>query len=153
MSRRSVAIGAASAAGLALVYSAVLWTTSGMAHLVEQTAADWYWLALLLAGFGTQAGLLAELRHRHRTLSATTRAGTAGGVTGSTVGMVACCAHHLAELLPFVAAAGVATFLTDYRTPVLVFGVAASAVGVVLALRRLGRLEPAPHTGDHACAA
>ena len=55
----------------------------------------------------------------------------------STVGMVACCAHHLADLAPFIAATGAATFLTDFRVPFMVTGLGVNAVGVLLAARRL----------------
>lgn len=44
--------------------------------------------------------------------------------------MLACCAHHLADLLPVVGLAGAAAFLGAYKTQILWLGVVASLGGV-----------------------
>lgn len=88
--------------------------------------------------------LFAELRHRHRLATAQRAAAGAGG-TASAVGMVACCAHHIADLAPLIGLSGAALFLTTYRTPIMLLGVAVNALGVFLAARRLRRTHmPAP---------
>ena len=51
--------------------------------------------------------------------------------------MVACCAHHLADLLPLVGATGAAAFLTDYRDLFMSSGIAVNAVGIAVAARAL----------------
>ena len=53
--------------------------------------------------------------------------------------MVACCAHHIADLAPFIGATGTAAFLTDYRIPFMIVGIGVNAVGVAIAARRLRR--------------
>jgi hypothetical protein len=53
--------------------------------------------------------------------------------------MVACCAHHLADLAPFIGATGAAAFLTDYRIPFMVVGIGVNAIGIAVTARRLGR--------------
>jgi hypothetical protein len=53
--------------------------------------------------------------------------------------MVACCAHHLADLLPFLGASGAAAFLYDYRLAFVLVGVGVNAVGITIAVRRLRR--------------
>ena len=55
--------------------------------------------------------------------------GGAGATASGGVGMVACCAHHLAELVPLVGMSG-AVFLTDYRAPIMLVGVAVNLTGV-----------------------
>lgn len=69
------------------------------------------------------------------------------GAGASTIGMVACCAHHLADVAPFIGATGAAAFLTDYRIPFMVVGIGVNAVGVIVAAQRLGR-APKVHAHD-----
>ena len=89
------------AAGMATFYGIVVAGASGsIGHLVAQGRTDWYLLAPIVTGFGVQVGLVAELRRRRRLARDTAVAGAAGA-GGSTVGMIACCAHHVAEVAPF----------------------------------------------------
>jgi hypothetical protein len=137
MNRHSIRVGALAALLLAAGYSAVVWAASGsFTHLRSQASQDWYLLIPITAGFGVQVALLSELRRRHRLLRTAAVAGGAG--TGaSAAGMIACCAHHLADLLPFVGAAGAATFLYDYRLPFMVIGLGVNAIGITVMTRRL----------------
>ena len=137
MTPRSVRTGLAAAAALAAFYVAVVWGASGsFRHLEDQARSDWYYLAPILGGFGLQVGLVAELRARHR-LHRTEAAAGGAGAGASTAGMIACCAHHLADLAPFVGATGAAAFLTDYRIPFIVFGIGVNAAGITVAALRL----------------
>ena len=143
MNRHSTRTGGLAAAGLSLFYVVVVWAASGsFAHLVDQARRDWYFLILIVGGFGVQVALVSELRRRHRLQHAAAMAGGAG-MGASTAGMIACCAHHIADLAPFIGATGAATFLIDYRIPFMVVGIGVNAVGVAVAARRL-RHTPAP---------
>ncbi len=134
---RSFWIGALAAGAMALLYAAVVGGVSGSAdHLAEQVRTDWYLLLPIVVGFGVQVGLLAELRHRHRMGGAAASA-SAAGAGASTAGMVACCAHHLADLVPFVGATAAATFLYDYRLAFMLVGLGVNAVAITIATRRL----------------
>ncbi len=136
MTGRSIRIGALGASALSAFYIAVIGWASGADHLATQAAADWPYLTIIIAGFGTQLALLAELRHRHRARHLEQAAGGAGA-GASAVGMVACCAHHIADLVPVVGASGAAAFLTDWRTEFMLAGIAINAAGVAVAARRL----------------
>ena len=143
MAGRSARVGVAAALALASFYVVVVAGASGSwKHLTDQAAADWYYLLPVVVGFGLQVGLVAELRRRHR-LHRTEAAAGGTGAGASTVGMVACCAHHVADLAPFVGATAAAAFLTDYRVPFMVIGISVNAVGVAVAARRL-RHAPRP---------
>jgi len=146
--RRTLWIGGLGAAGLALLYAAVVATASGsIDHLVEQVRTDWYLLVPIVAGFGVQVGLLAELRRRRRMHGVAAGAGAAGA-GASTVGMVACCAHHIADLAPFVGATAAATFLYDHRVAFMVVGLGVNAVAIAVAGRRLRRSPAPPLRGE-----
>jgi hypothetical protein len=143
LGRNAVPAGVLAAAALGLLYALVVGGVGGAAHLGQQAVDDWPWLVLILAGFGTQITLLVELRHRHRLRDAAVKTAAGGGAGASAVGMVACCAHHVADLAPIIGVSGAAVFLTDYRIPIMIAGIAINALGVVLAARRLRR-TPVP---------
>jgi len=153
---RSIRLGLLAGAGLALFYVVVVAGASGSwTHLTEQARQDWYYLVPIVGGFGTQVGLMVELRRRHR-LHHGAAAASGGGAGASSVGMVACCAHHLADLVPFLGATGAAAFLIDYRIPFMVVGIGVNAVGVATSVRRLQQAPPAQaarHEEVETCAA
>ena len=150
MTPRSVRAGVLAAAGLALFYVVVVAGASGSwQHLTEQAANDWYYLVPIMGGFGVQVALVAELRRRHRLNRSAAAAGGAGA-GASTAGMVACCAHHIADLAPFIGATGAATFLIDYRVPFMLVGIGVNAVGVTIAARRLRRANAHHAVHEHA---
>ena len=136
MSARAVRLGAIAAGLLAGVYVAVVGGASGLDHLAGQARADWYLLVPILAGFGVEVALMAELRRRRRQAHLATAA-TSGGAGASAVGMLACCAHHVADLAPLAGLTGAAAFLADQRVAFMVAGVVINAVAVVVAARRL----------------
>lgn len=142
---RSIRNGLIALTAMALFYVVVVRAASGSwNHLADQLRQDRYYLAAILVGFGTQVALVSELRHRHR--HGRTAALTAGvGAGASTAGMIACCAHHLAELLPVIGAASAAGFLTDYRIPFMLAGITINAAAVVLVARRLGYMKRHNH--------
>lgn len=129
--------GAAGAVALAVFYAAVIASTAGTAHLREQAATDWPYVSFLILGFGAQVALIAELRHRRRAGLVAAAAGAGAGT--SALGMVACCAHHLADLAPIVRASGAATFVGANRVPLMLAGIAINALGIAIAGRRLAR--------------
>jgi hypothetical protein len=142
-----VRAGVLAAAGPALLYVVVVAGASrSLGHLADQARADWYFLAAIVGGFGVQVALLAELRRRRRMQPATLAAGGTGA-GASTAGMVACCAHHLADLVPFIGATGLAAFLTGYRVPFMLVGIGVNALGVTIAARRLHQVTKAHPRG------
>lgn len=139
---RSIAVGLVGAAVLLGVYLVVISLAQGVDHAVDQLAADALFVGLIAIGFGTQAALFAELRavdRHHRTAAAVTAAGTGT----STAAMLACCAHHLVDLLPLVGLSAAAVFLNAYRTPLFLVGIGMNVIGVVVIARQLQRARRA----------
>ena len=118
---------------MALLYAVVLTATSGSSHLAQQWARYWALLLPLWILFGMQVGLLVELRQVGRGLMRPVDAAAAGSTA---VGMLACCAHHVAELVPVVASIGLATALVAWQSWILVGALALSIIGSVLTARR-----------------
>jgi hypothetical protein len=139
---RSIAVGLIATVGLASFYVVVLSVLGGPGHLGQQIGQDAVWVVLLTVGFGLQASLMVELRRRHRLARQEGAAvGAAGGA--SALGMVACCAHHVAELAPLLGATGVAVALTAYRTPLMAVAVVITAIGIGVSIRKF---DPHPIT-------
>ncbi|MEX1008129.1 MAG: hypothetical protein WD271_09845 [Acidimicrobiia bacterium] len=136
VSGSSALAGAAGGMALGMFYVVVVaWASGSWQHLIDQMQADWYLLILVIAGFGTQVALLAELRcRRRREMDAAAASGAGAGA--SAVGMVACCAHHVADLLPFLGAGGAATFLYDYKLSFVLAGASRDLQEEVAALAR-----------------
>ncbi len=148
----STAVGAAASVAMMLFYVVVvLGASRSVDHLIDQVGADWFLLLPIVAGFGVQVGLLVELRRRQRMHREVIAAGAAGA-GASTVGMVACCAHHLADLLPLVGATAAATFLYDYRLPFMLVGVGLNVIAISVALRRLRKTPIVHEEVEHICA-
>ena len=139
---RSIAIGLLGAAGLLAVYLGIISLAQGAVHALEQLRADAPFVTAIAVGFGIQVGLFAELRtvdRRHRASAAVTAAGTGT----SAAAMLACCAHHLVELLPIIGLSAAAVFLNAYRTPLFVLGIGMNILGIVVIARQLVRARRA----------
>jgi hypothetical protein len=138
------------AAGLAMFgfYVGVVRFASGSgAHLRDQLRADWYLVAAVTVAFAVQVALFVELRRRHR-LHAGSMAVAGSAMGTSTAGMIACCAHHLADLAPFLGLAGAATFLYDYRLLFVGVGLGTNVAAITLSVRTLRRMPSHPRDND-----
>jgi hypothetical protein len=146
----SVRWGVVGVLGMAVFYALVVGGLSGsVEHLYDQIQLDWYLLIPILVGFGAQITVMAELRRRHRLMGAAMGAGAAG--TGaSSAGMIACCAHHIGELLPFLGATAATTFLYEARVAFMIVGVGINAFALAIGISRL-RKTPLMITEEAAC--
>ncbi len=141
LSLRRTALGwaVAAGAGLLALYVLVVGLVNSFPHAVQEFAKLWPWMTALVLGFATQVGLFAYARAAARAeRTAGTGAIAASGGT-SAVSMIACCAHHLADVLPLVGLAGAALFLAAHQQLFLLLGVLSSAVGLVFLLGEIRR--------------
>jgi hypothetical protein len=140
--RRSIAAGFVGAVALLGLYLGIISLAQGAEHALAQLAADAPFVGLIAAGFGTQVALFAELRavdRHHRAAAAVTAAGTGT----STAAMLACCAHHLVDLLPLVGLSAAAVFLNEFKTPLFLVGIGMNVIGIVVIGRQLQRARRA----------
>lgn len=149
---RSIAAGVLAAAALLGVYLGIISLAQGVEHALEQLGTDAVFVGLIAAGFGTQIALFVELRsvdRRHRSAAAVTAAGTGT----SAAAMLACCAHHLVDLLPLLGLSAAAVFLNAYQTPLFLVSIGMNVVGVVVIARQLRRARRACAVVDAASSA
>lgn len=138
---RSIAVGIIGSGALLTLYLAIISLAQGVQHALAQLALDAPFVGLTATGFGTQIGLFVELRaveRRHRGSAAVTAAGTGT----SAAAMLACCAHHLVDVLPIIGLSGAAIFLNAYKTPLLWLGIAMNLLGILYLLRQVRRRRP-----------
>jgi len=139
---RSLAAGLIAGVGLLAVYVALISLAQGFDHALEQLAADAPFVSLIAIGFGTQIALFVELRtvaNVHRSAAAVTAAGTGT----SAAAMLACCAHHLVDLLPILGLSAATMFLNEYKTPLFLVSLGINLAGVIVIARQLRRARQA----------
>ncbi|KPV54749.1 hypothetical protein SE17_01790 [Kouleothrix aurantiaca] len=132
--RRPIVFGLLAILGLLAFYLGIITLAQGWAHALEQLADDRNFIGAIALGFGTQVGLFTYLRRLHAHAAA---GGVAASTGTSATAMLACCAHHLADILPIVGLSGAAIFLNAYKTPLLWLGILMNLIGIVYLLRKV----------------
>jgi hypothetical protein len=98
----------------------------------------WYdrWIVIpIILGFGIQAALYSALKFRLFIPASTTGPGGAlmgASGTTSTVAMLACCVHHVTDVLPILGLTAAATFLGSYRTLFMFVGLGTTVIGILV---------------------
>lgn len=134
---------------IAGIYFGILTWAQGWEYAASQFSLNrWYVLPIWVA-FGIQAALYSILRFR--LFISTTSTGPAGAVMGTSGGtsvtaMVACCLHHVTDVLPILGLSAAATFLTRYQRPFMLIGLGMEIIGIILMLivlyRERKKLQP-----------
>jgi cation transport ATPase len=142
--RQPVFFGLLGMAGLLVLYLGLVSLAEGWPHAVELLLEDAWIVGPILAGFGVQMGLYTYLKMVAGAAARGTGALAGAGGGTSTAAMVACCAHHVTDVLPLLGLSVAATFLAEYRIPFMVFGLVTNLIGIgvigYLILRQRRRL-------------
>jgi hypothetical protein len=87
----------------------------------------------LMVGFGVQVGLFSYIKFSdsHRTSNKM----MAVNSIASTTGMVACCAHHLTDIVPILGFSAASLWLAAYQQPLLLIGIFSNFFGIVYLMR------------------
>lgn len=134
---------------IAGAYFGILAWAQGWEYAASQFSLNrWYVLPIWL-GFGIQAALYSILRFRLFLPTASTgHTGALMGTSGatSTTAMVACCFHHVTDVLPILGLSAAATFLTRYQRPFMLIGLTTEVIGIigmlVVLYRERKKLQP-----------
>jgi hypothetical protein len=111
----------------------------------------WYVIPIWIT-FGLQATLYSILQFRLFIPTISSRhsgawMGTSGGT--SVTAMVACCLHHVTDVLPILGVSAAATFLTRYQRPLMLLGIGMNILGVLVMLavlyREYQKIKPSSH--------
>lgn len=141
-------VGSAGALFLFAIYFGIVSWAESPRHALDFFVQDRWLVVPILLGFGVQVGLYSVLKlglylptstsihDQHPTGKAQAATMGAGGTT-STIAMVACCAHHAADVLPILGLTAAATFLAEYRTAFMVVGLVSNLIGIAVILNSL----------------
>lgn len=136
--------GILAAFGMFALYILILTVFQDFSHAMQQAGQDWLWVGLVAFGFGMQIGLYTHLRllvNAAKAIGAT--AATGAGTGTATLGMVACCAHHLTDLAPLVALTGASglsgaiSFLNEWKYAFIALGLVVNAISIVITFRTI----------------
>ena len=119
-----------------LYFGLVSWAESPQ-HAVQLFWDERWIVTPIILGFGVQAALYTVLKKRlFVPVASTGPSGSlmgAGGAT-STAAMVACCAHHVTDVLPILGLTAAATFLAEYQTEFMLVGLGTTLAGIAVML-------------------
>lgn len=134
---RSILFGSIGAAFQLTLYFGLVSLLSGAGFALDQFYSFWYYIIGLALGFGTQIGLFSYLRGAIRMKEkASGKILAATGAT-STLAMVSCCAHYLANILPVIGISGAASFIGQYQTKIFWLGFVFNFAGIVFISNRI----------------
>ena len=116
---------------LMLVYFVIVSLVSGFAFALSQFSSYWYFLVSLAVGFGVQIGLYSYLKQLVKN-SGAAMSGKTVAVTGttSTLSMISCCAHYLANIVPLLGIAGALSIIAQYQVEIFWVGLAFNIFGI-----------------------
>ena len=110
------------------VYFGLITLISGWSFALGQFSRFWYFIIALALGFGVQVGFYFYLKDAVRQLAAKGIVAVSG--TTSTVAMVSCCAHYLANILPIIGIAGFLSIIGQYQVQLFWFGLVFNFAGI-----------------------
>lgn len=127
-----LAFGLLGVVGLAALYMGTVALAESWAHAWDLFREDAPFVVPIVLGFGIQVGLFTHLKRVLRPANGTGATGVVTGTSGgaSTLGMLACCAHHVTDVLPLLGLSGAAVFLAQYKVLFMTIGLVSNAVGI-----------------------
>ena len=132
-----IAAGLVGSLALTLLYFGIVSWAESPGHALELFWEDRFIVLPIILGFGGPAALYTILKKRLFLPVAHT--GPSGALTGasggmSTMAMVACCAHHVTDVLPILGLTAAATFLAQYRITFMLVGLGTTLLGILVML-------------------
>jgi hypothetical protein len=115
------------------IYFGIVSLAESPEHALELFWEDRWIVIPIIIGFGIQVGLYVVLKKR--LFIPVSDLGPSGALTGagggvSATAMVACCAHHVTDVLPLIGLTAAATFLAEYRLAFMLIGLGTTALGI-----------------------
>lgn len=142
--RKEIRNGLIGGISLLLFYFIVMTVASrSWTATVSQFKELWYWMIILSTGFGIQIGLFTHLQNiiKHHQMAGNPKAIATASTGTSAVSMLACCAHHLSEVLPIIGLSGLAVFLTQYQIPLILLGLMMNVFGIFYMIGQINKIK------------
>lgn len=138
---KPILFGVVASLSLLLIYLVIMGLGAGsLDFAIKELVRLKYFVIPLVLGFGVQVGLFTYLKNYQKTKSLG-KGMVAGSGTASAVAMVACCAHHLTDILPLLGLTVLSAFLVQYQTWFLVLGILSNILGIGLMLKHFKKIR------------
>jgi len=124
------------------IYFGILTWAQGAEYASSQFLLNRWYIVPIWVAFGIQAALYSILRFGLFVPTATTaHTGAMMGASGGTsaAAMVACCIHHVTDVLPILGLSAAATFVVRYQRPFMLVGLGLNLIGILAMLVVLHR--------------
>ncbi len=128
-----VGAGILGAGFLTAIYLGIVSLAESPQHALDLLWEDRLIVTPIILGFGVQMALYVILKKRlFAPVVQTGPSGKLAGASGttSTLAMVACCAHHVTDVLPVLGLTAATTFLAEYRIAFMLVGLGMTLFGV-----------------------
>ena len=134
---------------MAGLYFGILTWAQGWDYAARQFSLNRWYVLPIFVTLGIQAALYSILRFR--LFIPTTSTGHTGAMMGTSGGtsvtaMVACCLHHVTDVLPILGLSAAATYLTRYQRPFMLVSLGLNIIGIIIMLvilyRERKKLQP-----------
>lgn len=127
---------------IAAIYFGILIWAQGREAAMSIFLSNRLYVIPIWITFGIQVALFSILRFRLFIPTAVAaRSGAVMGTSGGTsmTAMVACCIHHVTDVLPVLGLSAAATFLTRYQRSFMLLGLGMNIFGIIFMLTVLYR--------------
>lgn len=131
---RPILFGSLGSISLLSVYFLIVSFANSFSHAVDEFIRIWYWMSALVMLFGIQIALFTYIKRYHKIKAASATASVAASGSVSTASMVACCAHHISDVLPLLGISAAAIFFDKYQALFLLIGILSGLIGINLML-------------------
>lgn len=136
MFTKAILYGSSGIMALIGVYFGIISLLSGWDFASDQFFQFWYFIITLATGFGIQLGLYVYLKSIVHESDKSGRVLAVSGTT-STGAMISCCAHYLANILPILGVAGLASIISQYQIKLFWIGIVFNIAGVIYIARKV----------------
>lgn len=126
---KSIIKGSIGSIALLTIYFVVVSLISGWPFALSQFSRFWYFIIGLTVGFGIQIGLYSYLKNSIRQKAPKEMVVVSG--TTTTVAMISCCVHYLANLLPVIGVSGAIALIGQYQIELFWVGLITNAIGII----------------------
>lgn len=124
------------AVAMLAVFFLVVTFISGWAFTLSQFSAYWYFIVGLAVGFGIQMALYSYLKQAVAHDGAPKAVVAISGTT-STVAMISCCTHYLANILPVLGITGFISIIGQYQIELFWVGIIFNIGGIVYIAQKI----------------
>lgn len=123
---------------LLFFYFLIVTLISGFKFALSQFLSYWYFLISLTIGFGIQIGLYSYLKQLVKNSNLTIGKKTVAMTgTTSTLSMISCCTHYLANIVPILGIGGALSIIAQYQIEIFWVGLVFNAFGIVFLISKI----------------